>query len=665
MVKLFNPRPVVTITQPATSPPPGTITISGQVLDWVSFVPRLVLNGDDVSNALVPDTSSPPGGPYRSTFSTQVTVGAAQTTTNGEDDPAVYGYQTGTPGAESFEIMAVNCLGCFGLHSFTLTYTVSSVDDTVASTQITFGTQSPPQLLAPDGYKYFVRIIGIGSVPSGAVLTIDDFWRTFTTPLLNISGQVRTTDLLCFAPIVISTNFNPTDTETVANLGFKLSFSYSPPPPAQSVSCDAGTSGELLVDSSGTAVQVITPGKEDDILNQTAALYVYARVGRDGSQAGSQTTVDLSCASYDDGAIDMLGLTNTPPTQRTLTYYRQSDDPTDPLYNLYLTAPSGQVEIPILPVNVEWPAGVDDSTYGQYEMFTSGGVIRHGPTTKPRAKDATYVIITLDDGPHAAALVNNPQAPDDLNRKNYTERWLDFFLLEKWNGEHDKLAAAFFVQTDSRANQDGTGPYIHGKTPNGTALLVREFKENHVIGIHTGSDVDHALFPTRVTSPAYGLGGANGLEDDLIRAATFLTGPNVGYKVLKYVRAPGFNIDKKGSPNRAAICATFKRRSLTDIGTNIAVDTSWNEPMVPIGTSEASCVNVITSGKAKQIYQTATGFVVFLFHDIKSYHPFTAAAHYLQAIRQQLEAVNRSPVYPTKAKIEAVFDNNRFGTRCP
>jgi peptidoglycan-N-acetylglucosamine deacetylase len=116
------------------------------------------------------------------------------------------------------------------------------------------------------------------------------------------------------------------------------------------------------------------------------------------------------------------------------------------------------------------------------------------------------IVLTFDDGPHTQVTGTG---------RNYTENILN--TLER-NTLQNKIKAVFFVQTHA-PNRGGNAI--------GQELIVRTASKGHIIGIHTGSNKDHARHTTRGLLPAYDINfdgtvnkrdGRNALESDMIRA---------------------------------------------------------------------------------------------------------------------------------------------------
>ena len=123
------------------------------------------------------------------------------------------------------------------------------------------------------------------------------------------------------------------------------------------------------------------------------------------------------------------------------------------------------------------------------------------------------VVLTFDDGPHS----------DPLDHGNTTKKVLDVLATPT---SRIPIAAAFFVQTQVAERM------AH---PNGRAVVKRAHEHGDVIGIHTGSVMDHVCHKRRLAAPPDLPGTANGLDSDMVRAKASidaLTGT-----VPKYVRA--------------------------------------------------------------------------------------------------------------------------------
>jgi peptidoglycan/xylan/chitin deacetylase (PgdA/CDA1 family) len=142
------------------------------------------------------------------------------------------------------------------------------------------------------------------------------------------------------------------------------------------------------------------------------------------------------------------------------------------------------------------------------------------PKAAPEAKepppekkeDILEVVLTFDDGPHVEEWGRN---------RNHTEKVVKKL---KDNVIHKDIKAVFFAQTHAPGR---------GGTPTGREIIAAVSKQGHVIGIHTGSFVDHASHRKRVLARPFDVNsngmidrgdGANGLESDMIQAKARVLG---------------------------------------------------------------------------------------------------------------------------------------------
>ena len=132
------------------------------------------------------------------------------------------------------------------------------------------------------------------------------------------------------------------------------------------------------------------------------------------------------------------------------------------------------------------------------------------------------IILTFDDGPHTQVTGT---------RRNYTENILN--TLER-NTLCNNIKAVFFVQTHA-SNRGGNAI--------GQELITMAARKGHIIGIHTGSNQDHARHPARGSLPAYDINhdgvvnkrdGHSALDSDMIRAKKRIA--NFTGKVPAFVR---------------------------------------------------------------------------------------------------------------------------------
>ena len=150
------------------------------------------------------------------------------------------------------------------------------------------------------------------------------------------------------------------------------------------------------------------------------------------------------------------------------------------------------------------------------------------------------IVFTFDDGPHAA------------KKRNRTKLVMDVL---RFNRLGTKMKGIFFIQThsrgkdwiwtDSQGKKRRTPTYFRGNTDIGKELIKTMHKRGHIIGIHTGHDVeDRDHIPHTDRTP-------HELRDDIDRASTFietvLAEPLKGKPYLpKLIRAVGRkNVPKK------------------------------------------------------------------------------------------------------------------------
>lgn len=122
-MRMFNARPVVRILGPTGAVYRGNVELTGEVFDHVAPVLAVQVNGDEV--AATPDPANPAQGPYRSTFTAIMDVGA----------PIAGGPPDGGEGwtpvlfEESYDVLAVNRIGQVGMAGVTLVATTDSNGD--------------------------------------------------------------------------------------------------------------------------------------------------------------------------------------------------------------------------------------------------------------------------------------------------------------------------------------------------------------------------------------------------------------------------------------------------------------------------------------------------------------------------------------------------------
>jgi len=194
------------------------------------------------------------------------------------------------------------------------------------------------------------------------------------------------------------------------------------------------------------------------------------------------------------------------------------------------------------------------------------------------------IILTFDDGPHAATT------------NNYTQMVMDTLAV---NSVENGIKAAFFVQTHV--------PYRGGSSVGQQKITAME-NEGHQVEIHTGSTEDHVYHTVRVTAAPYDVDGdgnpdgQNGLESDLIRAKKRINTLTGGTPA--FVRPPG------GAYNQAVL-STYQRVNLTIKMWD--VDSTDSSP----GATVESIKNALRSQITSKISAAGTKLII-LFHDIKS-----------------------------------------------
>ena len=233
------------------------------------------------------------------------------------------------------------------------------------------------------------------------------------------------------------------------------------------------------------------------------------------------------------------------------------------------------------------------------------------------------IVLTFDDGPHAAA---------GKGVKNYT---IDIATLLKSRN----IVGAFFIQTHV-SHRFGSAA--------GKDVIKRVSDLGHVIAIHTGSDDDHASHTKRVAAPAYDVDGdkkpdgMNGLESDLIRAKSQIQ-KLLGGNAPSFVRAVGL-------ARNEAVNSTYSRVGLKHIGVN--ADSKDNDPSRP--TSQV-VMQTLDSGihSVRAAIKAGAPHLIVLFHDINN----TTAASigtYIDTITAAVKASGRTPEFTASTK--AVMD---------
>jgi peptidoglycan/xylan/chitin deacetylase (PgdA/CDA1 family) len=254
------------------------------------------------------------------------------------------------------------------------------------------------------------------------------------------------------------------------------------------------------------------------------------------------------------------------------------------------------------------------------------------PENDMKPEDRIEVILTFDDGPHV----------QPLNRgKNHTEQVVRGL---KNNILQEEIKAVFFVQTHAPGR---------GGTPTGMNVISVLAKEGHVVGIHTGSRVDHASHRQRVTARPYdadgnrvidAADGLNGLESDLIRAKAKIHG--LTGSVPLYVR-PTY-----GERN-SRVTDTYERQGLQMILWDI--DSGDN-----LGSSSVDIVNQNIDEGMRRCVAAGKGQVVVLFHDINS-RTTDNLEEYLGNICISAKRLGKTVVFPTSAaRIIEILNAKRY-----
>lgn len=231
------------------------------------------------------------------------------------------------------------------------------------------------------------------------------------------------------------------------------------------------------------------------------------------------------------------------------------------------------------------------------------------------------IVLTFDDGPHAAKL-----------GANRTKKVMDVLRL---NNTSPNMKAIFFIQTHSRGELDDK--YFRGNTDIGKELIRRMHASGHIIGVHTGHDVekaDHISHTDRT---------ARELDDDIDRASNFiedvLAKPLEGSPYLPKLIRP---VEGKVNPN---VVRTYYKKYYKL--TMWDVDSEDTRPgATPEKVKRALVTNTwkaLQAGKRK---------LLVLFHDTNRYIP-------LEAIRANLETY----IEIIKATVEGDSNllHNRFG----
>jgi peptidoglycan/xylan/chitin deacetylase (PgdA/CDA1 family) len=209
------------------------------------------------------------------------------------------------------------------------------------------------------------------------------------------------------------------------------------------------------------------------------------------------------------------------------------------------------------------------------------------------------ILLTFDDGPHAAV----------LGGENRTEKVLDAL-------RYNRAKAAFFIQTHV--------PYRLG-SPIGAEIAARIHSDGHVLAIHTGSFVDHRCHKWRCTQPPDVSGASNGLDSDMIRAKAAIrqiTGTDP-----KFVRATYGYTD-------ANCMSVYATNDLKHVYWDVISGDDFRDPTCA---TVRSHLQTETKRRA-----TGAGDLIYLLHDIKQ----VTAEHLTQFIDTITESVRENGHMP-------------------
>jgi peptidoglycan/xylan/chitin deacetylase (PgdA/CDA1 family) len=241
-----------------------------------------------------------------------------------------------------------------------------------------------------------------------------------------------------------------------------------------------------------------------------------------------------------------------------------------------------------------------------------------------RAWDESQVriILSFDDGPHHEPLGAGT---------NYTEnvlRTLD------GNSVQDGIKAIFFVQTHVETR---------GESDAGQRLISRMASEGHLVGIHTGSTVDHVDHRRRAAAPPYDWNhdavlderdGANGLESDLLRAKA---------RVKKLTGSEPLLVRPTYGVTNAEVRAVYRklglRMLLWHLDSRDALDHDRGTRVIESN----------IRGQLHELIREKRDPIIVLFHDIN----YLTQAHlddYLIAIYEAAEAAGKHAVFPTTSE---------------
>lgn len=214
------------------------------------------------------------------------------------------------------------------------------------------------------------------------------------------------------------------------------------------------------------------------------------------------------------------------------------------------------------------------------------------------------IVLTFDDGPHAAAL-----------NQNRTEKVMEVLRV---NRTSPNMKAIFFIQTHSRGKLDDK--YFRGNTKIGKQLIEMIHHRKHIIGVHTGHDVergDHILHTTRQE--------AGELGNDIDRAEGFIEGV-LGIKpyLPKLIRP----VEGKVNPD---VVRTYYRKYYKL--TMWDVDSEDSRP----GATPEKVKRALVKDTWKAI-QAGKRKLIVLFHDTNKYtHKRENLENYIEIIKATVE----------------------------
>ena len=254
------------------------------------------------------------------------------------------------------------------------------------------------------------------------------------------------------------------------------------------------------------------------------------------------------------------------------------------------------------------------------------------PPSPDTKEDLLEVVLTFDDGPHVEEWGQG---------RNYTEKVVERL---KANVIQKDIKAVFFVQTHAPGR---------GGTTMGREIIAAVAKRGHVIGIHTGSSVDHASHRKRVVARPFDVNGnglidrgdgANGLEGDMIQAKARIS--ELTGSIPAYVR-PTY-----GERNHA-VRAAYERQALKMILWDI--DSGDNTGSPPVDTVNRSIhegiERCIAAGKSE---------LIILFHDINS-RTAENLEEYLANLCIAARRLGKTVVFPTSPeRVIEILDNKVY-----